>query len=60
MDAKKGILVICLLTVCIGIFWNIGRLSLKSNSETHYHLIHIADHAHVVSELLEKIDLKIF
>ena len=60
MDAKKCILVICLLTVCIGILWNTGKLSLKSNGETHHHLIHVADHAHVVSELLEKIDLKIF
>ena len=60
MDIRKGILVICLLTVCIGIFWNTDIPSLKSNGETHHHLIHVANHAHVVSESLEKIDLKIF
>ena len=57
INIKKGILIVCLCAVCIGIFWSVGRLSRNSNRDTHCHMIHAADHAHAVSECLEKIDL---
>lgn len=51
---KKTILVICLCLVVISIGHSVVSMSKEIDSESHYHVIHAADHAHKLTEIMSE------
>ena len=51
---KKTILIVCLCLVVISIGHSVVSMSKEIDSESHYHVIHAADHAHKLAEIMEE------
>lgn len=51
---KNTILIVCLCLVVISIGYSVVSMSKEIDSESHYNVIHEADHAHKLAEIMEE------